>query len=59
VVTVGGTAVAMLGAALSPGSAGLYQIAIQLPATLATGIAAIRVSVSGYSSPTGVNLLVQ
>jgi uncharacterized protein (TIGR03437 family) len=58
-VTVGGTTVTMLGAALSPGSAGLYQIAIQLPASLATGIAAIRASVAGYTSPAGVNLLVQ
>jgi uncharacterized protein (TIGR03437 family) len=58
-VTVGGTPVTVIGGALSPGSAGLYQIAIQLPASLGTGISAIRASVGGYTSPAGVNLLVQ
>jgi uncharacterized protein (TIGR03437 family) len=58
-VAVGGTPVTVIGAALSPGSAGLYQIAIQLPATLPSGIVAIRASVGGYTSPAGVNLFVQ
>ena len=58
-VTVGGTPVTMIGAALSPGSAGLYQIAIQLPTSLASGVAAIRASVGGFTSPAGVNLFVQ
>jgi uncharacterized protein (TIGR03437 family) len=49
----------MIGAALSPGSAGLYQIAIQLPTSLASGVAAIRASVGGFTSPAGVNLFVQ
>jgi uncharacterized protein (TIGR03437 family) len=58
-VTVGGTPVTMYGAALSPGSAGLYQIAIQLPSSVPTGIVAIRASVGGYTSPAGVSLFVQ
>ena len=58
-VTVGGTPVTMLGAALSPGSAGLYQIAIQLPASLPSGIAAIRAGAGGFTSPAAVNLFVQ
>ena len=58
-VTVGGTPVTMLGAALSPGSAGLYQVAIQLPAAVPSGVVAIRASVGGYTSPAGVNLFVQ
>jgi uncharacterized protein (TIGR03437 family) len=58
-VTVGGTPVTMLGAALSPGSAGLYQVAIQLPASVPSGVVAIRASVGGYTSPAGVNLFVQ
>ena len=58
-VTVGGTPVTMIGAALSPGSAGLYQIAVQLPASLPSGIAAIRASVGGFTSPAGVSLFVQ
>ena len=58
-VTVGGTPVTMIGAALSPGSAGLYQIAVQLPASLPSGMAAIRASVGGFTSPAGVSLFVQ
>jgi uncharacterized protein (TIGR03437 family) len=37
----------------------LYQIAIQLPASLPAGIAAIRATVGGFTSPAGVNLFVQ
>jgi len=36
-VTVGGQPVSVLGAALSPGYAGLYQTAIQLPSGMANG----------------------
>jgi uncharacterized protein (TIGR03437 family) len=58
-VTVGETPVTVIGAALSPGSAGLYQIAIQLPASLPSGNAAIHASVGGFTSPAGVNLFVK
>jgi uncharacterized protein (TIGR03437 family) len=57
-VTVGGTAVKVLYAVLSPGSAGLYQIAIQLPASVPTGTVAIQASVAGVQSPAGVDLFV-
>jgi len=49
----------VLGAALSQGNAGLYQVAIQLPASLPSGNLAIRASVQGFNSATGVNLFVQ
>src|SRR5262249_39721473 len=55
-VTVGGAEAALLGAAISPGSAGLYQIAIRLPATLKGGDAEVRVAVNGFESPRAVNL---
>ena len=58
-VTVGGTPAAVISAVLSPGSAGLYQIAVQLPASLASGNLAIRATIGGYASPAGVNLFVQ
>jgi uncharacterized protein (TIGR03437 family) len=58
-VTVGGTSVKVLGAALSQGNAGLYQVAIQLPASLPSGNLAIRASVQGFNSATGVNLFVR
>jgi uncharacterized protein (TIGR03437 family) len=57
-ITVGGTAVPVISAVLSPGSAGLYQIAIQLPANVPTGIVALQASVAGVQSPAGVDLLV-
>jgi uncharacterized protein (TIGR03437 family) len=53
-VTVGGVPVTVLGAALSPGNAGLYQVAIQLPASLPSGALAVQASVGGVQSPTGV-----
>ena len=58
-VTVGGVQVTFISAVLSPGSAGLYQVAIQLPASLPTGVAAIQATVSGVTSPTGINLYIQ
>jgi len=44
---------------LSPGSAGLYQVAIQLSASLPAGVQAVRATVGGFSSPAGVNVFVQ
>jgi len=57
-VTVGGVPVTVLGAALSPGNAGLYQVAIQLPASLPSGALAVQASLGGVQSPTGVLMLV-
>ena len=57
-VTVGNTAAIVYGAALAPGSAGLYQIAIQVPNTLADGDWPIRASIGGALSPTGIVLSV-
>ncbi|HUB81446.1 MAG TPA: FG-GAP-like repeat-containing protein [Bryobacteraceae bacterium] len=51
VVTVGGMPVSVISAVLSPGSAGLYQVAIQLPATVPTGVVAIQASIMGATSP--------
>ena len=50
VVTLGSTTLQVLGAALSPGSAGLYQIAVQLPA-VADGTYPIQASIGGALSP--------
>ncbi|HWC96215.1 MAG TPA: IPT/TIG domain-containing protein [Candidatus Sulfopaludibacter sp.] len=46
------------GAALAPGSAGLYQIAIQVPASLGAGDWPILATVGGVTSPSGVLLTV-
>ena len=51
-VTLGGTPVTVIGAAL--GGAGLYQIAIQLPANVPAGAVAIQASVGSAVSPSGI-----
>jgi uncharacterized protein (TIGR03437 family) len=55
-VTVNNTPAVVYGAALAPGSAGLYQIAIQVPTTLADGDWPIQASIGGVTSPTGIVL---
>jgi uncharacterized protein (TIGR03437 family) len=55
-VTIGNTPAIVYGAALAPGSAGLYQVAIQVPSTLANGDWPIQVSIGGVTSPTGTVL---
>jgi uncharacterized protein (TIGR03437 family) len=57
-ISVGGVPVTTIYAVLSPGSAGLYQIAVQLPASLPAGIAVVQASIGGVQSPGGVNLFV-
>ena len=42
----------------APGSAGLYQIAVQLPSNVPTGAVALLASIGGVISPTGVLLYV-
>jgi uncharacterized protein (TIGR03437 family) len=47
------------GAALAPGFAGLYQVAIQVPTSLANGNWPVVATIGGVSSPSGVVLTVQ
>jgi uncharacterized protein (TIGR03437 family) len=56
-VTVAGQPVTVLSAVLSPGFAGLYQVAIRLPGTLPSGPAAVQATTAGVSSPAGVMVL--
>jgi uncharacterized protein (TIGR03437 family) len=58
-VAVGGIAAQVDGVALASGLAGLYQVAIQVPASLANGDYPVVAGVSGLQSPTGVTLTVQ
>jgi uncharacterized protein (TIGR03437 family) len=53
-VMINNTPATVYGAALAPGSAGLYQIAIQVPNTLADGNWPIQASIGGVTSPTGI-----
>src|SRR5579872_1193153 len=57
-VTIDNTPATVYGAALAPGSAGLYQIAIQVPNSLADGDWPIQASIGGVLSPTGTILSV-
>jgi uncharacterized protein (TIGR03437 family) len=57
-VTIGGVTAQVFGAALAPGFAGLYQVAIQIPSSLGNGDFPIIASVSGAQSPTGINITV-
>jgi uncharacterized protein (TIGR03437 family) len=58
-VKIGTVDAQVFGAALSPGYAGLYQIAIQVPASMADGDYAIKATVAGVTSPDGVILSVK
>ena len=53
-VTVGGFSAQVVGAALAPGSAGLYQVAITLPASLPDGDLEVLAMADGFPSPSGV-----
>ncbi|HEY4359600.1 MAG TPA: IPT/TIG domain-containing protein [Bryobacteraceae bacterium] len=58
-VTIGNASALVYGAALASGSVGLYQIAIQVPPTLADGDWPIQASIGGVTSPTGAVLTVK
>lgn len=57
-VTIDNVSATIYGAALAPGSVGLYQIAIQVPPSLADGDWAIQALIGGVLSPAGTVLSV-
>jgi len=57
-VMIGNNAATVYGAALASGFAGLYQVAIQVPLSIANGDYPIVATVNGVSSPTSVLLTV-
>jgi uncharacterized protein (TIGR03437 family) len=58
-ITVGGIQATVYGAALAPGFAGLYQIAIQIPLTAGSGDQPVAAQVGSVSSPASVFITVQ
>ncbi|HUI77990.1 MAG TPA: phospholipase D-like domain-containing protein [Bryobacteraceae bacterium] len=58
-VTLGNMPVTVLGAALAPGFAALYQVAIRTPESLEDGDYPVVATVSGAQSPSGVLLTVR
>jgi uncharacterized protein (TIGR03437 family) len=57
-VTINNIPALVYGAALAPGFAGLYQIAIQVPTSMADGDWPVQASIGGVQSPTGTILSV-
>ncbi len=57
-VAINNVQATVYGAALAPGFGGLYQVAIQVPPSLADGDWPIQVTIAGAQSPTGVVLSV-
>lgn len=58
-VTVGTQTATVFGAALAPGLAGLYQVAIQIPASLPNGDYAVVATAGGLLSPVSTLITVQ
>jgi uncharacterized protein (TIGR03437 family) len=58
IITIDNVSATVYGAALAPGSVGLYQIAIQVPSSLADGDWPIRALIGGVQSPAGTILSV-
>jgi uncharacterized protein (TIGR03437 family) len=57
-VTINNVAATVYGAALAPGFAGLFQVAIQVPASIANGDWPLVATIDGFSSPSTVILSV-
>jgi uncharacterized protein (TIGR03437 family) len=57
-VAVGGPNVEVLGAALSPGLAGVYQIAIRFPSGIPAGDTPVKATIAGFATPDNVRLYV-
>jgi uncharacterized protein (TIGR03437 family) len=58
VVTVGGMQVQVISSGLTTGTAGLYQITIQLPANVPTGTLAVEASIGGAQTPAGATVVI-
>ena len=58
-VTINNVPATVYGAALAPGFAGLYQIAIQVPPSLGNGDWPVIAGIGGVQSPTGLVLTVR
>jgi uncharacterized protein (TIGR03437 family) len=57
-VTVGSVSANVVGAALSPGLAGVYQIATRLPDSVPSGDVLVKAKVGGFATPNNVDLFV-
>ena len=58
-LTIGNVSATLVGAAIAPGNPGLYQIAVQVPASVPDGDLAVVAQVSGIQSPASALLSVK
>jgi len=58
IVTVGRMQVPVISSVLTTGTVGLYQITIQLPASVPTGAVTVQASIAGAQTQSGVTLFV-
>jgi len=58
VVTVGGMQAPLVSSVLTNGTAGLYQITVQLPANVPTGTVPVQASIGGAQTPAGTTIFV-
>jgi uncharacterized protein (TIGR03437 family) len=58
-VTIGNVAATVVGATIAPGNPGLYQIAVQVPASVPDGDLAIVAQAGGFQSPASTLLSVK
>jgi uncharacterized protein (TIGR03437 family) len=58
VVTIGGVQVPVISSVLTTGTVGLYQITIQLPASVPTGTPAVQASIGAVQTQSGMTLFV-
>jgi uncharacterized protein (TIGR03437 family) len=58
-VSIGGLSATVLGAVLTPGSVGLYQIAVEIPSSLTNADYPVVASVAGAQSPSTTLITVQ
>jgi uncharacterized protein (TIGR03437 family) len=57
-VTVGGASANVISAVLTTGTAGLYQITIQLPSNLPAGAQVVQATIGTLTTPAGVTLVI-
>jgi uncharacterized protein (TIGR03437 family) len=58
IVTIGGTQARAISSVMTSGTAGLYQITVQLPANAPTGTPVVQASIGGVQTQSGVTLFV-
>jgi uncharacterized protein (TIGR03437 family) len=59
VVTLGGVMASVISAVMTPGSAGLYQVTIQIPQGVPVGAVAVQASVGAVKTTASVMIFIE